>query len=357
MELRSQFPVLERTAYLNAGTCGPLPSAARSAFEQVYGLGETDGRRGPYYERLLALQPVQRAAYAARLGAPADDVALTTSTSEGIVKVLAGLELGRGDEILTSDAEHPGLLGPLLAARARTGVALRAVPLAEIAAAVGPQTKLVACSHVGWLQGDLAPSLAGVPDDVPVLFDGAQGVGAIPVDVRALGCAFYAGAGQKWLCGPVGTGMLYVAPAWQERLAAIGPTYMAFEHPYGPADQWELHPGARRHDTVVLAPELSAQAIAAHDVLDAFGWEHVHARARELAALLVERLRSAGRVVAPRADTTLVAWEDPAPEATRDRLAAAGVAVRDLPGTPLLRASVGPWNDEDDLDRLLTALA
>jgi L-cysteine/cystine lyase len=236
-------------------------------------------------------------------------------------------------------------------------VSLRAVPLAEIASAVGPQTRLVACSHVGWLQGDVAPSLAGLPDDVPVLFDGAQGVGAIPVDVRALGCAFYAGAGQKWLCGPVGTGMLYVAPAWQERLAPIGPTYMAFAHPYGPADAWRLHPGARRHDTVIVAPEQSAQAIAAHDVLDAFGWDHVHARARELAALLARRLQEAGRVVAPRADTTLVAWEDPAPEATRDRLAAAGVAVRDLPDTPLLRASVGAWNDEDDLDRLLAALA
>jgi len=43
---------------------------------------------------------------------------------------------------------------------------------------------------------------------VPVLFDGAQGAGAIPIDVGELGCAFYAAAGQKWLCGAVGTGML-----------------------------------------------------------------------------------------------------------------------------------------------------
>jgi L-cysteine/cystine lyase len=51
-----------------------------------------------------------------------------------------------------------------------------------------------------------------------------------------------------------------------------------------------------------------------------------------------------------------VAWEDPDPEATRDRLAASNIAIRNLPGRSLLRASVGAWNDESDLDRLLGAL-
>ena len=52
-----------------------------------------------------------------------------------------------------------------------------------------------------------------------MLLDGAQGVGAIDVDVRALGCDAYAGAGQKWLCGPDGTGMLYVSAELRERLS------------------------------------------------------------------------------------------------------------------------------------------
>ena len=51
-----------------------------------------------------------------------------------------------------------------------------------------------------------------------------------------------------------------------------------------------------------------------------------------------------------------MAWEDDDPEATRDRLRDAGVIVRNLPGTPLVRASVGAWSSEDDLDRLLAAL-
>ena len=82
----------------------------------------------------------------------------------------------------------------------------------------------------------------------------------------------------------------------------------------------------------------------------------VHARATSLAALLAARLAEAGRTVAPRGETTLVSFEDADPEATRDRLAEAGVVVRNLPGTPYVRASVGAWNDESDLERLLAAL-
>ena len=353
--LRAEFPVFERVAYLNAGTCGPLPTAARHAAAQVTDLAEVDGRRGAYFERTMALQARQREAYAGLLGAGAADVALTTSTSEGIVRVVAGLGLREGDEILTSQAEHPGLLGPLLSARERFGVTIRQAPLSDLADEVGPRTRLVACSHVGWLTGDLAPSFADLPEDVPVLLDGAQGVGAIPVDVAELGCAFYAGSGQKWLCGPVGTGMLYVSPAWRDRLEVIGPTYMSYAEPARALDADALHPGARRHDTPALGPDLSAAAVASLEVLEAFGWAAVHDRARELARQLAARLTDRGFRVADRGETTLVAWDDPDPAASRDRLASAGVAVRDLPGTKYLRASVGAWNDEADLDRLMAA--
>jgi L-cysteine/cystine lyase len=75
-----------------------------------------------------------------------------------------------------------------------------------------------------------------------------------------------------------------------------------------------------------------------------------------MAARLAERLVEMGRVVAPRGATTLVSWEEPDPPAARERLAEAGVIVRNLPGRPYLRASVGAWNDDADLDRLLGAL-
>jgi selenocysteine lyase/cysteine desulfurase len=352
--LRDEFPVLVDRAYLNAGTCGPLPHAAVRATLDILDRAAADGRSKAYVDALIALRDRQRAAYAATLGAEPPDVALTTCTSDGIVRVLAGLDLGPGDEVLTAPDEHPGLLGPLTTLRARRGVDLRAVPFGDLADAVGPRTKLVACSHVSWVTGAVRPEgLAAL--DVPVLLDGAQGVGAIGFDVAALGCAFYAGSGQKWLCGPIGTGMLWVAPAWHERLAPVGATYLNLENPGAGLDS-RPHPDARRYDAPGVSAETLAGAVAAHDVLAGYGWPPVHARARELAARLAERLTEAGRTVAPRGDTTLVSFEDDDPEATRDRLAAAGVIVRNLPDTAYVRASVGAWNDESDLERLLTAL-
>ena len=352
--LRTEFPVLADRAYLNAGTCGPLPHAAVQASLQVLDRAGGEGRAREYMDTLLALRDHLRAGYATALGAETTDIAITTCTSDGIVRVLAGLDLGPGDEVLTAPDEHPGLLGPLTSLRARRGVEVRAVAFEDLADAVRPRTKLVACSHVSWVTGAVRPEgLAQL--DIPVLLDGAQGVGAVPVDVATLGCTFYAGSGQKWMCGPVGTGMLWVAPQWRERLAPLGTTYINLADAGAGLDAVP-QPDARRHDAAAISAEIVAGAVAAHDVLAACRWEAVHARATSLAATLAQRLVESGRTVAPRGSTTLVSWEDDDPEATRDRLASEGIIVRFLPGTRYVRASVGAWNDEDDLERLLAAL-
>jgi L-cysteine/cystine lyase len=351
--LRAQFPVLDRVAYLNAGSDGPVPAAAVAAAREELASELNDGRWTPHFERRRVLETGLREGYAEVLGCAVEDVAMTTSTSEGLGTVLAGLDLGPGDEIVTSDNEHPGLLGPLKAALDR-GVDVRAVPLADVADAVGATTTLVACSHVGWHTGEFAPAaLAEV--DVPVVLDGAQGVGAVPVDVRALGCAAYAASGQKWLCGADGTGMLYVEPGFRERVRSISPGYIAFEDTTLGLDS-PLKADARRLDTPSLPRSSAAYSLAALGVLRAAGLDAVHARASALASKLAAALAERGLKVTPRGATTLVAWEDPAPADTRARLGEAGVFIRDLPGTSLLRASVGAWNDESDLERLLDAL-
>jgi L-cysteine/cystine lyase len=351
--LRAEFPVLGRLAYLNAGTCGPFAAAASRATSESLEIATTQGRSQAYFGRLTESRTRLRTAYAGVLGARPEDVALTTGTSDGLVRILAALDLRPGDEVLTSDEEHPGLTGPLTAARALRGIAVRVVPFAQLADALDQQTKLVACSHVSWINGRLAPDLGGL--DVPVLLDGAQGAGAVPVDVAALGCAFYAGSGQKWLCGPVGTGMLWVSPAWNERLPAPWPTAQNLAGA-GAGLDGAPHATAARHDTSAQSLEATSAAVAALEVLAAAGWERVQARAATLAAKLASELEESGRRVVARDHTTLVSWEDPDPAATRVRLAEAGVVIRDLPGTGLLRASVGAWNDDTDLDRLLTAL-
>ncbi|MCK9248853.1 MAG: aminotransferase class V-fold PLP-dependent enzyme [Solirubrobacteraceae bacterium] len=355
-ELRREYPVLDDVAYLNSGTCGPLPRAAAAASAQVLHHAERHGRAGEHFVATAHTQERRRERYARLLGADPSDLALTTGTTHGIVQVLQGLDWHEGDEVLTAESEHPGLLGPLAALARQRGVRVRAAPLERIVDAVDDATRLVACSHVRWVDGTVAPdALAGLRGRVPVLLDGAQGAGAVPVDVGALGCAFYAAAGQKWLCGPVGTGMLWIDPAWQARLHVRAPGYDNLAVPGEGLDALPW-PDARAHDAPATSGEASAAALAAFDVLDDHGWPQVLERAAGLAATLADRLAEAGHAVAPRGPSTLVSWSDPAPVATRDRLATAGVIVRDLPGTDLLRASVGAWNDERDLDRLLTAL-
>jgi L-cysteine/cystine lyase len=349
-ELRAHFPVLERIAYLNAGTDGPVPDVAVEAAAEELRAEARDGRVTAHFERRIALQDELRAAYGRVVGAPPEQIALTTSASDGLGRVLAGLRLGEGDEVVTSDQEHPGLLAPLLQAR-RNGASVREVPWAEVPTAVSDETTLVALSHVNWLNGDVIPP--GLSElSVPLVLDGAQGAGAVPVDVRSLGCAAYAAAGQKWLCGPDGSGFLWLDPSFAERLDVVTPSYLTFEDAAAGLDG-EFKATAQRFDTPTLAREALAMSAAAMRLFEEMGLEAVHDRAATLARRLADELRARDREVAPRGHTTLVAWAEEDDEAVRDRLAGDGVIVRNLPGRNLLRASIGAWNDESDLERLL----
>jgi L-cysteine/cystine lyase len=272
--------------------------------------------------------------------------------------VLDGLDLGPGDEVVTSDQEHPGLLGPLGELRRCKDVALRIVPFARVADAVTPRTRLVAVSHVSWMTGSLPPLHELRATGVPLLFDGAQAAGAVPVDVRALGCDYYAGSGQKWLCGPSGTGFLFVRADRHDALGMPRPGYRTIEEG---TDPLELVPrtGARRFDTAEAAGPALAGALASLQTLDDAGWDFVFDRSRMLADRLKVMLR--GRLeVEPGGPTTLVTFAARQSGGLDEDLVAAlaerGVVVRAIPGKPWLRASVGAWNSEDDLERLVRSL-
>jgi L-cysteine/cystine lyase len=349
---RDEFPVLQTIAYLNAGTDGPLPRAAIELAREELQAELDEGRLYSHFTRRHELADQLREGYARLVSCEADDVAVTSGTSFGLGAVMAGMDLGPTDEIITTDTEHPGLVGPLIAARHR-GATVRAVPMKELANAVTAKTTLVAASHVSWITGEMTPpELAEV--GVPVILDGAQGAGAVPVDVAELGCVAYAAAGQKWLCGADGTGFLYLRHEFGERVRTVAPTYFSFEDTSKGLDS-ALRPGARRLDTP-LSREVLATSVAALQLLEAEGFETIFERAADLAERFVAALEERGRTVAARDRSTLIAFEDPDPETTRQALLEKGIAVRNLPGHPYLRASVGAWNDESDLERLLAAL-
>jgi selenocysteine lyase/cysteine desulfurase len=348
-DLRSQFPVLERLAYLNAGSNGPVPRRALEAVARSLELQASEGRGDKaHFEENAERIDHLRGRVAGVLGCETSELALTGSTTDGVNAALLALDLGPGDDVLTSDEEHPGVLAPLAALRDRRGMQVRVVPFAVLAAEVRPETKLVACSHVSWRSGAIVDAKALAATDALVLLDGAQGLGAVPTKIAELGCDFYAASGQKWLCGPNGIGYLYARGELAASLPAPWPNYGVLADSARPFEL-PLHPDARRFSIGFPAPHQVEWAIAALGVLDEAGLDDIHARARELAALLAGRL--AGRT-APRGDSTLVAWEDSDPEATVARLRDEGFVVRNLPSTPYVRASVGAWNSEEEVERL-----
>jgi L-cysteine/cystine lyase len=314
------------------------------------------GRTGDDHARQLrSVTASLRSRYARVLGCDPDEVALTASTHDGVNTVVRGLHLRRRDELLTSDEEHPSLLVPLAAAARRYGADVRTVPFAELAGAVGPRTRLVACSHVSWVSGKVADVPALAASGAPVLLDGAQALGALAVDVRALGCDYYAASGQKWLCGPQGAGCLYVRRERWRSLAPPWPSLLSLGDARDPAEL-VFHAEARRFDTAGTSAPLCTWALAALEVLEDAGWDWVLERGPQLASALADRLAEGGLRVAPRGRSTLVCWNADDPEETVGRLAEAGVVVRSIPARGLVRASVGAWNGEADLERLVAGV-
>jgi L-cysteine/cystine lyase len=345
-------------AYLNTGTFGPLPRRTAEILAAWQRRFVEEGRSGhALFTEWLDLRGELRGAIARLIGAPRGSIALTTSTTEGCDAVVAGLRLRPGDEVVTTDVEHPGLLGALRAWELDVRIAAvrerrAADALAAFDEAITPKSRLIAVSHVAWTTGALLPVRELAEREIPLLVDGAQSAGAIPVDVDALGCDFYTVSGQKWLLGPEATGALYVRPDRIPELKMTFPSYASWED-VATLEPW---PDARRYESVFTPAGATAGLLASMAFAEELGPERFE-RARAITERCRELLGDRVELVTEPGQATLVSFRPAEPaDALVKRLEEVGVVVRDLPALGWVRASCGFWTSEEDLDRLVSAL-
>jgi len=222
--------------YLNTGSLGPASRAVLHRTVEAWQALEANPvfqsyANGPAHQAADAVR--ERAA--AFVGCAADELLFTRSTTEAMNTSALGLTWQPGDRVLTTDQEHEGgEVGWKHVAR-RHGVAIDRVPVGPLDApgaildrlttAWTANTRVVSVSHLITTTGLRMPvaeiaALARARNALCVV-DGAQALGHVQVDVRAIGCHAYAASGHKWLLGPKGTGLLYVSKDAEDRIQPI----------------------------------------------------------------------------------------------------------------------------------------
>jgi isopenicillin-N epimerase len=237
-ELRAHWGLDPAIAFLNHGSFGACPRPVLAHQDRLRDQMEREPVRFFVHE----LEPMladARAEVAAFVGADPGEFAFVRNATVGVNSVLRSLELTAGDELLTTNHGYNACRNVLdhVAARAGARVVTATLPFPvsgpdevvdAVMAAVTPRTRLALLDHVTSPTALILPiarlveQLAG--RGVDTLVDGAHGPGMLPLDVRAIGAAYYTGNFHKWVCAPKGAGMLVVR---RDRQAGLHPAVIS----------------------------------------------------------------------------------------------------------------------------------
>jgi len=375
--LRRHFPAVRQVAYLNTGTFGVLPDAAVEAMHNALRWQLEEGRRAAtYLPELRKVRQAVREELAQLFHVSSRSFALTESTTQAVNIVLWGLALQPGDEVIVTDVEHEGGLLPAFIQKHRRGVVVKSVRasagadelMAAVQQAITPRTRLILCSHVSYATGHRLPierlaQLAHAHHAL-ILVDGAQGAGAEALDLSASDIDFYALPGQKWLCGPDGTGALYVHANAE---AVLEPTYVGYPtlaeaNAYGLHGSFLSGPDVARYEhTQVSLANWVGFLESLHMLRVTVGWDYAITRIHGLSGYLMDKLLDVPRVhiLTPRearAGFVHFRMEGVLADAFVAAAAERSVDVKAMHTTNAVRVSTGFYNTEDDIDRLLAVL-
>ncbi|MBV9861483.1 MAG: cysteine desulfurase [Alphaproteobacteria bacterium] len=389
--LRREFPIFTNhpeLVFLDSGASAQKPRAVIEGLAEFYANDYANVHRGVYQLSARSTDRFEEAREKVRAFLNAADereIVFVRGATEAINLVAQSWGVSRlraGDEIVISDLEHHSNILPWQQLCARCGIRLVVAPtdntggfdLAAFKALLSPRTRLVAVTHVSNVTGALLPveRIVRLAHDrgARVLIDGCQAVPRMPVDVQALDCDFYAFSGHK-AYGPTGTGVLYgryellaAMPPWQTGGGTI--EHVAYEHT-------DFAPPPQRFEAGT--PDI-AGAVGlgkALDFIEALGRGHILEHEEALTGYAVDRLSRMPGVQllgAGQRQLSVLSFDlvGVHPHDVGTVLDQHQVAVRvghhcaqplmdklGLAGT--VRASLGIYNDEADIDRLIAAIA
>jgi selenocysteine lyase/cysteine desulfurase len=368
--IRREFPIFEHATYLNSCSQGALSHRVRRAYEDYL-----DGwdARGAEWEHWVERAEAARAAFARLLHAEPGELAVTTSVSQGVNGIVSTLPFERGgrSRIVISEYEFP-TVGQIAHAQELRGAEVvhvlpeadGSIPAERFAEAIDDRTALVCCTTMSYRTGhrqDVA-EIARVAHShgALCLADSYQAVGAIDVDARALGVDFVTGGTVKYLLGSAGLGFLYVR---RELLAQLLPTQTGWfaDEDIFQMDISDYSPAAdaRRFDAGTPPVPNIYGGVAGMSIIEEAGVPAIEAHVSALATRLIAGLDELGATVAtphePARRGPLVCVRSSDVARLVDELAAENIVVSMRDDN--LRIALHLYNVEDDVDRVLRALA
>lgn len=303
-ELRSLFPIIEHSIYLNHAAVSPLPIPTVEAIEGQ--LKDVRDHGSVHYQSWLAVKNSARTLLSNLLGARPEQVAFMRNTSDSLSTVANGFKWKQGDNIVTFEHEFPANIYPWLRLRDTFGVEVRMcreregrVDLDELESLVDEHTRLISISHVQYASGfrtnlERLGSVARKRDALFVV-DVIQSSGVMPIDVNTEMIDVAAGASHKWLLGPEGVGYLYLSDRARER---VEPTLVGWVSVPEPEDYYNFdqdwNSGTLSWETGTGAAALIHGVEASLRLLNQVGVAEIASYLDELTDYLCERVLQKG---------------------------------------------------------------